>query len=46
MLKIFILSFITLSLSAQTAISIAKESFDKISNYKSSISTTTMIWLH
>lgn len=43
MIKIFILSVLTLSLSAQTAISVAKESFDKISNYKSSVSTTTMV---
>ena len=43
MIKIFILSVLTLSLSAQTAFCVAKESFDKISNYHSSVSTTTMI---
>ena len=42
MTKLFLIPFISFSLYAQSALEIAKQSFDKVSHYKSSISTTTM----
>ena len=43
MKKTVLLSLLTLTLYAKTSLEVAQKSFERVSNYKSSLSTTTMI---